>query len=94
MEALNTFYKKYEGLIKMILLVAPLLFAGWKYIGTYIDMPERMDNFEKRASQDSALIMPKIKKIDSISANENQDYKLILELQEENRKIKQYLQIQ
>ena len=101
MKSLNDLYKKYEGLIKLIILVVPLLFAAYKYLGTYIDMPERMDRFEARAKHDSSFVMPKIKKIDSVSTNEGQDYRLILEMQdslrtlyEENKKIKQFLQIQ
>lgn len=53
MKRLNDFYKQYEGLIKLILMAAPLVFGAWKYLGTYIDMPDRMDAWEARARRDS-----------------------------------------
>jgi hypothetical protein len=53
METLNNFYKKYEGLIKLLIMVLPLVFASWKYIGTYMEVPSRMDAFEARAKRDS-----------------------------------------
>jgi len=50
---LNNFYKEYDGVIKFIFMVTPLIFASWKYLGTYIDVPDRMDAFEARAKRDS-----------------------------------------
>jgi hypothetical protein len=49
-------YKKYEGHIKVIMFMTPLIFAIWKYVGTYIDMPEKISALEKTIHvQDSLL---------------------------------------
>ena len=55
MRTLNEIYKKYEGLIKIIVMVAPLAFASWEYLNRYIYVPERMDAFERRADRDSSI---------------------------------------
>lgn len=52
-EKLNNFYKKYEGILKLLIMFLPLLFASWQYLDQYIDVPERMDAFEERARRDS-----------------------------------------
>lgn len=59
---LNEIYKQYEGLIKLIIMVAPLAFASWKYLGTYINVPDRMDAFEQRAQRDSIFYWKIIQK--------------------------------
>ena len=53
MKELNELYKKYEGLIKLVIMFAPLLFAGYKYLGTYMYVPQRMDSWEGKAKRDS-----------------------------------------
>lgn len=57
MKKLNEIYKQYEGLIKLLVMFAPLTFAAWKYLGTYIDMPGRMDGWEGKQKQDSTFYM-------------------------------------
>lgn len=57
MEWLNNWYKKYEGLLKVLMMVAPLIFASWQYLDKYIDVPDRMDAFEARARRDSTVYM-------------------------------------
>lgn len=52
-DKLNNFYKKYEGFLKLLIMVVPLIFASWKYFDKYIDVPDRMDAFEARARRDS-----------------------------------------
>lgn len=66
MKSLNDLYKKYEGLIKLIIIVVPLVFAAWKYLAIYIYLPDRMDAFEIRAKADSMFIMKVILRHDSI----------------------------
>ena len=56
-EGLNNLYKKYEGLLKLLIMVIPLVFASWQYLDKYIDVPERMDAFESRAKTDSSIYM-------------------------------------
>lgn len=60
MKRLNDFYKKYEGVIKLILFALPLLFAMYKYLASYIDVPKNQEIMSgqieyliKKAKQDS-----------------------------------------
>jgi hypothetical protein len=53
MKTLNDIYKQYEGIIKLLVMVLPLVFASWQYVDKYIDVPARMDAFEDRAKRDS-----------------------------------------
>jgi hypothetical protein len=53
MRTLNDIYKQYEGLIKLLVMVLPLILASWQYLVNYIDVPGRMDAFEVRAKRDS-----------------------------------------
>ena len=71
MKKLNEIYKQYEGLIKLIIMGAPLIFASWQYLGTYIDVPKRMDDFETRAKRDSIHYSRIIKTNDSIDRVQN-----------------------
>lgn len=60
---LNNLYKKYEGLFKLIVMVAPLIFAVWKYFGEYINLPDRqraieakIERLDKRLREDSIYL--------------------------------------
>lgn len=41
-------YKKYESHIKAIMFISPLIFAIWKYVGTYIDMPDEINELKNQ----------------------------------------------
>ena len=66
MKHLNALYEKYSVLIKLICMVVPLIFATYKYLMVYIDVPDRMTRFEQRAKADSVMIMKRFHAMDSI----------------------------
>lgn len=76
LQQLNDFYDRYSGIFKLIIMVMPLIFASYKYLDSYIDVPDRMDRFESKMrrdstqytnkfKRDSTWIMDKFRKLDS-----------------------------
>ena len=84
MKALNDFYKQYEGLIKLLVMLLPLVFASWQYLDKYVDVPSRMDAFEARAKRDSLYYSKIIKDNRNADSLQNiyleQDYTAIEKL--------------
>jgi hypothetical protein len=65
MKRLAKIYDEYSSAIKLLGIVLPLIFAAWKYLSIYIDLPDRMDAFEKRAQRDSSYYIEIIHNHDS-----------------------------
>lgn len=70
MKKLADFYDKYASAIKLMGFLAPLLFGVWEYLGTYIDVPKRIDTIEanqkSQRRQDSIKAVFYMEKIDSL----------------------------
>ena len=71
MKRLNELYKKYEGLIKLLVMFTPLVYGTFEYLKNYIDVPDRMNAFEERAKKDSIFVMKLFRNQDSINNSQN-----------------------
>lgn len=48
MKRLNELYEKYSVILKFAVFFGPLIFAIWKYVGSYIQMPEEVEYLKHR----------------------------------------------
>lgn len=95
MKKLNELYEKYSVILKLLLFLGPLIFGIYKYMGSFISLPEevtllklqrewqRQDSIKNEIhnhKQDSA--------INIISLWENQDYDSLTFISTKLRKLK------
>lgn len=69
-DEINKLYEKYSIIVKLIVFFAPLVFATWKYIDKFINIPDDIKSlkteYQQKMTKDSLQAIYYIHEIDSL----------------------------
>jgi hypothetical protein len=75
---MNDLYKKYGDSLKAIMFFIPLIFASYKYLSDYIDVPKKQVELEQKIIS----LQYQMKKSDSLNLVQSeflrQDYQILI----------------